>query len=87
MVGKAKQFLGFVLPGVIRPIRVLWNEMMGFVFLCLGVIPIPSALRAWQDFQSGSDGPFRLLLTCFFSAIMLYYGVTSFLKAKRISRS
>ena len=31
MVGKTKQFLSYVVPGVIKPLRVLWNEMIGFI--------------------------------------------------------
>jgi hypothetical protein len=82
MTGKVKQFLDHVVPGVVKPIRVLWNEMIGFVFLCLGIIPIPSAWRAYND-----QDAFRMLLTGSFSAIMLYFGVTSFLRARKINRT
>jgi hypothetical protein len=82
MIGKTKQFLSFVIPGVIKPLRVLWNEMIAFIFVCLGVIPLPGAYRAWQ-----TDDMFRLGLHVFFSAVMLYFGVTSFFRAKKINRS
>ncbi len=82
MTGKAKQFLDHVVPGVIKPIRVLWNEMIGFVFLCLGILPIPSAWRAYTENEA-----FRMLLTGSFSVIMLYFGITSFLRARKITRS
>lgn len=82
MAGKVRQFLHHVAPGVIRPIRILWNEMIGFVFVCLGIIPLPSAYQAYN-----TNDTFRLMLTTSFSAIMLYFGITSFLKAKKISRS
>ncbi|MBV6432828.1 MAG: hypothetical protein IANPNBLG_02975 [Bryobacteraceae bacterium] len=87
MVGKTKQFLSFVLPGVIKPVRILWNEMMGFIFLCLGLIPLPSAIRAYRDYADGGQGMFRLVLTGIFCSVMLYFGVSSFLKAKRIGKS
>lgn len=87
MLAKARQFLDHVAPRVIKPIRVLWNEVIGFLFLVLGLVPIPSALRAWRDFDAGKDGPFRLLLTVFFSSVMIYFGVSSFLRARKISRS
>lgn len=87
MLGKTKQFFSFVLPGVIKPMRVLWNEVMGFLFLCLGLLPIPSAYRAWQDMEKGVDGGFRVLLTCSFCAVMLYFGISSFLRARKIQRS
>lgn len=86
-VQKAKQFLSFVIPGIVKPIRVLWNEMIGFVFLCLGLLPIPSAWRAYQELATGTDALFRFFLTACFSAVMLYFGVTSFLRARRIQKS
>lgn len=82
MIGKTKQFLSFVIPGVIKPLRVLWNEMIAFIFCCLGVIPLPGAYRAWQQGET-----FRLCLTGFFCIVMLYFGITSFFRAKKINRS
>ncbi|MBL8210019.1 MAG: hypothetical protein JNK87_04875 [Bryobacterales bacterium] len=87
MAGKVGKFFQHVLPGVIRPIMVLWNEMIGFVFIVLGLVPLPSAYRAWRELEAGTDGPFRLLLTVSFSVVMLYFGITSFLRARKIQRS
>ena len=82
MAGKVKQFLDHVVPGVVKPMRVLWNEMIGFIFICLGLLPIPSAWRAYTEQEV-----FRMLLTSSFSVIMLYFGLTSFLRAKKINRN
>ena len=87
MAGKVGKFLHHVLPGVIRPIQVLWNEMIGFVFICLGLVPLPSAWRSWREFEAGNEGFFRLFLTLSFSIVMLYFGITSFLRARKIQRS
>ncbi len=87
MVGRTKQFLSHVLPGVLRPIRILWNEMIGFLFICLGLIPLFQAYKAYRAFEAGSEGPGRLLTILGFCAIMLYFGVGSFLRARRISRT
>ncbi|MBI4908431.1 MAG: hypothetical protein HY820_32700 [Acidobacteria bacterium] len=87
MVGRTKQFLSHVLPGVMRPIRILWNEMIGFVFVCLGVIPLFQAYKAYREFDAGNEGPGRLFLILGFCAIMLYFGIGSFLRARRIGRS
>ncbi len=87
MVARVRQFLGFVIPGVIRPLRVLWNEVIGFVFLVLAVWAIPSATRNFRNFTGDAESFFRILLTCLFIVIMLYFGVTSFLRARRIGRS
>ncbi len=87
MLLKARRFLQHVVPALIKPMRVLWNEMMGFVFICLGLIPIPGGITAYREFQDGGEGLFRILLTMLFSGVMLYFGITSFLRARKISRS
>jgi len=77
-----KKFLGFVLPGVIRPLHSLWNQIIGFVFICLALLAVPSALRFWRatDFT-------RMGITLVFVVIMGGYGISSFLRARKISRS
>ena len=82
-----KKFFHHVLPGVIKPMRVLWNEIIGFIFLALAVWTVPAAYRHVRDFNGEGDSLFRLILSCLFALLMIYFGVTSFLKAKKISRS
>ncbi len=89
MFKKIKQFLAHVIPGVIRPLRILWNEVIGFVFLVLAVWAVPSSIRAYREFaQSGDhDSLFHVVLAGLFSVIMAWFGVTSFLRARKINRS
>lgn len=82
-----KKFFQHVVPGVIKPLRVLWNEMIGFVFLAFAVWTIPSTYRNIRDFKGDPDSLFRVILTTVFAVIMIYFGVTSFLRARKISRS
>jgi hypothetical protein len=72
-----------VLPGVIRPIHILWNQVIGFVFLVLALIPVPSAIRSF-----GKEGSVaRLALTIPFVLLMAYFGITSFWRARKITKS
>jgi len=82
-----RSFLGHVIPGVIRPLHVLWNEIIGFLFLVLAVIPIPSIVRNVRDFEGDAGSLFRVILSFSFAAVMAYFGISSFLRARRISRS
>jgi hypothetical protein len=82
-----RQFLSHVLPGILKPLLSLWHEVIGFLFICLAVIPGFSAFRAIRDFNGEPDSLFRIVLTLLFMGIMAYYGITSFLRARRISRS
>ncbi len=77
-----KKFLGYVLPGIIRPLHTLWNEVIGFVFVCLALLGVPSVIRFWR----AEDFP-RMGLTLVFVMIMGAYGISSFLRARKISRS
>ena len=82
-----RKFLSHVMPGIIRPLRVLWNEIIGFIFLVLAVWAIPSAVRNARDFDGDAESFFRVVLSFSFAGLMTYFGIASFLRARRISRS
>ncbi len=79
----AKSFFGHVVPGVIRPIHILWNQVIGFFFLVLAALPVPSAIRQIHDPESYP----RLILIIPFTLVMGAFGISSFLKARKITRS
>ena len=81
------RFLEHVLPGVIRPLHVLWNEVIGFVFLVLAVYPVPRTIRSVRQFDGEAGSLFWLVLAFTFIGTMAYFGITSFLRARKISRS
>ena len=87
MIKLAQQFLGHVLPGVMRPLRILWNEIIGFLFLVIAASATPSIVRGFRDLSAPNGSPFRVVLSISFAVIMLYFGVTSFLRARKIGRS
>jgi hypothetical protein len=83
----AAQFVKHVVPSVIKPVRVLWNEVIGFLFLVLATFVGLSSYRRAQNF-TGDTGEMILLICYFaFAALLAYYGVSSFWKARKISRS
>ena len=86
-MGKVNRFLSQVVPGVIRPLRVLWNEVIGFIFIVLAIWATPSAFRHLREFDGKSDSLFRAALSLVFAGLMMYFGVSSFLKARKINRS
>ena len=67
--------------------RVLWNEIIGFLFICIAVMAVPSAYRNIRDFDGEPQSVFRVGLSCFFALIMIYFGVSSFLRARKISKT
>ncbi len=87
MFAKARQLFNHVVPAIIRPLRVLWNEIIGFVFLALAVWAVPSTIKAVREFNGDADSLFRIILAGLFSVIMIWFGVTSFWRARKIKRS
>jgi hypothetical protein len=85
--GKFGRFVGHVMPGVIRPLHALWNQLIGFIFLLLAVGATPSAVRNVRQFQGDFESSMRAGLVFVFMALMLYFGITSLLRARRIARS
>jgi hypothetical protein len=73
------QFVTHVVPGVVRPLHILWNQLIGFIFVVLALLPIPSAIR--------HPSVVRVVLSFSFAALMAYFGITSFWRARKISRS
>jgi len=75
-------FLRHVVPAIVKPIHALWNEVIGFLFLAFGVIfGIRTARYIW------SHDTMRAVIAGVCTAIMAWYGITSFRKARNISRS
>ena len=71
-----------------RPARTLWHEVIGFLFLALAVWPIPSGIRTFRELDTRPGKPVaRLVLTVSFVTIMAGYGISSFRRARKISRS
>ena len=87
-----REFVKHVVPAVLKPARTLWNEVIGFVFFCLAVYCGSGVVRAYMKVGSGPPDQeaghlFRLGLSGFATLLMLYFAVTSFLRARKISRS
>jgi len=84
---KAGKFIEHVLPGVVRPMRVLWHEIIGFIFIVLAVVFGSSAIRNYHLLHSDQISFLRLALSFSLPALMAYFGITSFLRARKASRS
>ena len=85
-VDHARRFATHVVPEVVRPARVIWNQAIGALFF---VLALPALLKAFQLYRGLSADPknsFSLGLSLVFSAVMIFFGAASFMKARRISR-
>lgn len=70
-----------------RPLRILWNEMIAFVFICLAIPAAPKVYNSWKEFDGEPQHLFRLILSGLFLVTMLVFAFFSFLRARKISRT
>ncbi|HEY3740317.1 MAG TPA: hypothetical protein VGL53_10755 [Bryobacteraceae bacterium] len=83
----AKSFVLTVMPSVLKPLHILWNEIIGFIFIVFAIGTVPAGLRYYRAMAADpTANGFRLAVTVFFGATMTYFGITSFLRARRIRR-
>jgi hypothetical protein len=85
----ADKFVAHVIPGVIRPLRILWNELMAFIFISLAAV---SGLWVFRQVRhTGAPDEIHevmgLMVGAIFAALMAYFGLSSLWKARKISRS
>jgi len=87
ITGQARLFVRHVVPAAIRPVHTLWHEIIGFLFLVMAVVIGGYAVRAWSHYNGEAGDFLRIALAACFTVIMAGFGISSFRKARKISRS
>ena len=77
-----RRFSQHMIPHVVRPAQIIWNKALGAVFLLLAFIFFGSGVR----YYTSSPNPLATILAVFIGIIMAVFGISSFRKARRISR-
>jgi hypothetical protein len=79
---QAGHFVKHVVPAAVKPVHSLWHEVIGFLFLAI------AAAVSWKAWRSAATlKPGMVMILIVFVPVMAGYGISSFLKARRISRS
>ncbi len=82
----AQTFARTVVPEVMRPARVIWNQAIGAIFVVLAVPALFKALQLYREMKPGdSRSLFGLVLSVIFCVVMFSFAITSFRKARRIA--
>ncbi len=84
---ESRRFLGFVVPAVLKPARTLWHEILGFVFVAMAIAFVFSGFRVIRQFDGSAGAVLRLAMLAIGVCLLGGYGISSFLRARRISRS
>ena len=86
------KLLKHIVPAIVKPLHSLWNEVVGFFFLSFAAVFL---FRTFAYYRSYTQAPaaaapnelMRVIVSCFFGLVMAWFGVSSFLRARKISRS
>jgi uncharacterized membrane protein YGL010W len=85
--GNVKKFIQHVVPAVVKPLHVLWNEIIGFLFVVLALLLIRPVWRSLGDYGQSPAHMLKMALTVFFCLLMAGFGIQSFFKARKIRKS
>ena len=82
-----RKFFQHVMPGVIRPLHALWNEVIAFLFLCFAALAGAYVVKAARAFDGTFEGVGRIAVPGLFALVMAYFSLSSYFRARKISRS
>jgi hypothetical protein len=91
-IRRSAKFVRHVVPAVAKPIHSLWNQVVGFFFLCFAAAFGLGTLRYYRIYLNDPpaeklhDIP-RIVGSALVGLVMVAFGVAAFLKARKISRS
>jgi hypothetical protein len=82
-----KRFLNTVIPSILKPLQVLWNQLLGFLFLAFGIVVGSRVVRTWLKPEWTSDDLTAILLGGGLAVTLIGYGMHAVLRARKISRT
>lgn len=80
-VKQGRLLVKHLLPAVRKPIHSLWNEVIGFLFICIAI------LCGFGTYRNVHKHPGALYLAIVAIPVLLWFGIDAFLRARKISRS
>jgi len=66
-----------------RVLHVLWLEVTGFIFLCLGLMGLLAVLREYHNYAALGASSNKLVVAALFTILFAYFGISSFWRARR----
>ncbi len=81
----AQRFAQHVVPEVVRPARVIWNQAIGAIFVLFAVVFLGYAYDYYRQMATDEARAVPFGFSLFLGSVMLFFGVASFLKARKIA--
>ncbi len=67
-------------------LRSLFHEVIGLLFLVIAAWGLLWLIRTWREFQGEGEAVFKMAVVAVFVLMMGSFGISSFWRARRISR-
>lgn len=87
VVSQGRLFLRHVIPAFFRPVHTLWHEIIGFLFIVIAAFFGLNLVNSVRKFNGEPAQIMRIVGAAFFLVLLGGYGISSFLRARKISRS
>jgi hypothetical protein len=83
-----KAFIVSFMPGVIKPLHALWNELLAFLFFTLAAaVGFGPLRRGYMELDGDPVNLIKFISAVFLTTLMLGLGLYSFRRARKISHS
>jgi hypothetical protein len=82
----AHRFAKHVVPEVVKPARIIWNQAIGAFFLVLTVFFLGYAVSDYRQMAKDPNLSMRFGMALFMGSVMLFFCISSFMKARKIGR-
>lgn len=84
--GDAQRFAQHVVPEVVRPARVIWNQAIGAIFLLFATLFLGNAVAYYRQMATDPNRTVAFGFSLFLGILMAFFGIASFMKARKIGR-
>ena len=82
----ANRFVRHVVPEVVRPARIIWNQAIGGIFVLFAVVFLGYAYNYYRQMETDPSRSVPFGFSLFLGSVMAFFGIASFLKARSIGR-
>jgi uncharacterized membrane protein len=82
----AQRFAQHVVPEVVRPARVIWNQAIGGIFLLFALLFLGYAFDYYRHMNAEPKNGLGFGFSLFLGLVMAFFSLSSFLKARKIAR-
>jgi hypothetical protein len=82
----AQRFAQHVVPEVVRPARIIWNQAVGAIFLLFALLFLGNSYTYYRQMALDSKRSVAFGFSLFLGLVMAFFGIASFLRARRLSR-